>query len=295
MLRFSDTNSLGFAGDVETSSGDQLMCYGPVQRETLSDTSNLVIVPGSSEEHSLRVLQEVSNQISSSLTSSFYLPTGIAGDMLSHPHEIRRQYIASLEAAHQAWINDGRKVTPNVAQKMIALRKVIRQSSRAQDPVPSFAYKLVDKLRAKKLSKGQSYEDLFKQGNYRGAIQKSFTAGPATKVTTVANSVGRLFRKGSTVAMVADISTSAGRVYFATTEDEQQRALEGLGDDLGSTLGVYGGAKICAALTITTAGIGLVGCGIALGAGYYLGGRTGSMLVGGQAANDLVNSVRSSL
>jgi hypothetical protein len=270
------------------------MCYGPVQRETLSDASNLIIVPGTSEDHSLRVLQEVSNQASSSLTSSFYLPTGIMGDVLSHPHEVRKQYITSLEAAHQAWITDGRKVTKNVAEKMIALRKIVRQSSRAQDPVPSFAYKLVDKYRAKKLSKGQSYETLFKQGNYRAAIEKSFTAGPTTKVTTVANGLGKLLRKGSTVAMVADISTSAGRVYFATTEDEQQKALEGLGDDVGSTLGVYGGAKICAALTITTAGIGLLGCGIALGAGYYLGGRTGSMLVGGQAANDLVNSVRSS-
>jgi len=70
--------------------------------------------------------------------------------------------------------------------------------------------------------------------------------------------------------------------------------MEALGDDLGATLGVFGGAKICAALTVTTGGIGLVGCGIALGAGIYLGGRTGSMLVGGQAANDLVNSIRNS-
>ncbi|CAM2845237.1 hypothetical protein [Vibrio mytili] len=293
MLRFSDTNSLGFAGDVETTSSNQLMCYGPVQPEALADKSNLLFVPGESEDHSNRILQEISNQLSSSLASSYYLPAGIAGDILKHLHETRKQYISALEATHKAWIDDGRKVTKKVADNMIALRKITRQSSRAQDPIPNFAYKIVDKYRESKRSGDPSFVKLYKQGNYRGAIEASVRAGPATKFTTIGSGVGKLLKKGSAIVMVADISTSAGRVYFANTPEEQQAALSGLGEDLGSSLGVYGGAKFCTALIVTTGGIGVVGCAIALGAGIYLGGRLGSMIVGGQAANDLVNSVRS--
>jgi len=215
VLRFSDTSSLGFSGDVDLTSNDKLMCYGPLPSETLAAKTNLIFVPGSSEDHSLRLLQEISNQTSSSLSSSFYLPTGIMGDVLHHPHEVRKQYIESLQSAHRAWINDGKKITKQVSENLIELRKIIRRSSRAQGQVPSFAYKLLDVYRAKKISSGQSYEQLFRQGNYPEAIKKVFTPGPATKVTTVFSGVGKVLKKGSSIAMVADISTSAARVYFS--------------------------------------------------------------------------------
>ncbi len=269
-------------------------CRGPVSNTAIESEKRYIYVPALSEGESLSVLREISEQTAANLDSSFYLPLKAIGGAMNHPNEIRNKYVSSLAEARKAWVSDGKVVTEKVAKELSALRVVIRNAARAQGNVPTFAYELIDRYGSK--YRGTSYQAALARADYASAINASFSDGSRfTKGTKILSSAGKALARGSAVLMVADISASAASVYLAKNQEQQQKALTSLGEDLGATAGVYSGMKICAALTVATGGLALLGCAIAPLAGYYLGSRAGSLIVGGDAANKIVNTIRAEL
>ena len=175
---------------------------------------------------------------------------------------------------------------------MVQLRNIVRESARAQSQIPTFAYEILDQTSGRK-SADPSYLKKLEAGKFEEVIKSSTKSNSKyTSAFKITAKAGKILKVGSTFIIAVDISNSAARVYLANEKEQQQKALENLGEDIGTTAGVYAGAKICVALTVATAGTALIGCGIALGVGALIGGEFGSMVIGGQAANNLVGKLK---
>lgn len=268
-------------------SGQDLVCAGPSEVPSGRD---FVVVPAASRGLSEGTLSEISRQLNQS--QSYYVGAGILGGLAEYPYEIRKIYYAKLADVRAAWIADGKIVSENVARQISDLRTIVKDAARTQSGIPTFVYDILDS--ARKTGPVPKHEILLAKGQYAEVIESALRPSASfTKTTLVASRVGSVLRAGSSVMLVADISAAAASVYLAKGNEEQQAALEKLGEGVGTAAGLEAGAYICAALSLSLNVAGLLMCGVMMGGLAFAGNKAGAALIGGQEANNILSKLRS--
>lgn len=211
MLGFSNKAPLGYPGHAGIDAGRGLICEGP--SFIPPDGGESIIVPGANEQEVGAVLSEVSAQLSSGASSSYYLPAGIFGSGAEFLSNVRSDYVARVAEIKKEWAKTG-SLTKETSEMVSGLREQVKNSARAQTRIPIAFYRLIDYGRGDPLS---VKKELAKAtGDYSNIIDGSFrTNESVNKRMLVVGKTGKVLAKGAVVVQVVDIGASVGRVYLA--------------------------------------------------------------------------------
>jgi hypothetical protein len=267
---------------------DELMC---VQATPSSAGADAIVIPADRHDDVGPTVAAIAMSMTE-YGDSFALSAGQAGQFLNGISQARKAYVAELDSLRKLWISEGKQVSQAVAERFIVARQIAKDAARADSPVHSFIYKIIDSNRGAPKSGWTPYQKLYFK-EFEAVTESSFKSNaPTTRAMKVAGRVGKTLRVGGHLVVAADISLSAARLYHANTKDEQQAALEGLGEAIGSGIGIGVGAALCGVFGLTTGGAAFLYCGAITVGSSKLFEAAGGKLLGGAIANDIATKVR---
>jgi len=268
---------------------DELMCVAATPNGAGSDA---IVIPAEGHDDVGPTVAAMAMSMSD-YGDSFALSAGQAGQFLNGISQARKAYVSELDALRKLWISEGKQVSQAVAERFIVARLVAKDAVRADSPIPSLLYKIYDSNRGAPKSGWTPYQKLYHK-EFEAVIESSFKSNSSwnTRAVKIAGRVGKVLRVGGHLVVAADISLSAARLYRANTKDEQQAALEGLGEAIGSGIGIGVGAALCGVFTLTTGGAAFLACGAFTVGSSKLFEAAGGKLLGGTIANDIATKVR---
>ncbi|MBB3473523.1 hypothetical protein [Sphingomonas sp. BK345] len=295
---------LKFPGDFPGRTGDrfraaELICLA---NEPIRRGDDALIIPGDNLEQAKTTIDAISSSVES-LRNSYAIRaagSGLPGKFTDAIYKARSNYMNELKSLHEIWVREGKQVTDEVASRFVIARDVAKQTVRAETPLPSMLFKVLDRNRAKitlpdgsRIGGWTPTEKIF-WGRTEEAIQSSFKSNAQinTKLVTVGGPVAALLRTGGYMVVATDLTQAGVRMYNATTKDEQQAALEDFGKSAGSAVGMAAGGMLCGAMGLTTGGLGFAGCAVVTTLSSYAGEQAGGWIFGGSIAADVASRLR---
>lgn len=220
--------------------------------------------------------------------------------------DARLQYLAELKRLQREWLKGGSLYNQDWAEYLFDAREKAKVITRRSSQLGQFAYRIIDTDKASALLgrassgiKPSAYSKVIRH-EAKAAIEGAFKSNKNINLATkISGPVAKSLTAISAVVTVAEISVAAADVYAAQGPEQEEEALKRLfetsGEAVGGLVGAGGGAFLCANLTIGTAGIGVVTCGVLTGALATAGQKLGRDL--GQSVfsvfgSDALNLVR---
>ncbi|HEV2567857.1 hypothetical protein [Sphingomonas sp.] len=200
----------------------------------------------------------------------------LPGPLAREIAEARQLYWDSIATIRQDWIKGGSVVDDAIARQLSEARLAFRNSIRSRYPTTGIAAEVADAARggyAGYVAKiVQSREAKLAAGDASGAIASVFRSNAAAdRLAIVSKTMAPALKAlsfGSTIVTAAEIPYRLYELDIATTREEQDRALQNLSNATASAAIV----AVCIVLGVSTAGLGLLTCGVApVAAGFYAG------------------------
>ena len=208
----------------------------------------------------------------------------IAFEAMKEIVKVREAYIEGAMIARANWEAANKVVTPEIAEAISKWRDSFRMDLRRRYPVSGFVAKSwevgEDVIRAIAAGEYVSHAErvdrkraqLLAAGKHTELIESALASNArANKVVAIAKSgipVAKALAVGGTIVTAAEIPYRVYRLQIAKDDKETDEALARLID--ASAAGAI--AAACIAFGVTTAGIGLLACGVApVAAGIFAG------------------------
>lgn len=185
----------------------------------------------------------------------------------------RKKYLEAVVGIKEIWIEERRRVTPPVAERLSAVRAATREGMRSISVLPGPVYDLIDdpnrsyidKLARMRMSTSPAVQESLAKQVIEGSYS---TRDTANKWIQVAKDRAPMLRRVSIVVAAVPIGYSLYKLATPSSPQEQNEAVTALFESGG---GIIAGA-LCVALVPVTFGWSVVGCGVAaIGGGFLLG------------------------
>lgn len=270
--------------------------------EPIRRGDDTIIVPGDNLDQAQATISAISSSVEE-LRNSYAIRaagSGLPGKFTDAIYKARSNYMNELKSLHEIWVQEGKQVTDKVASRFVIAREVVKETVRAETPLPSMLFKVMDRNRTKitlpdgtRVNGWTPTEKIF-WGRTNEAIQSAFKSNAQlnNRLVKIGGPVAALLRTGGYMVIATDLTQAGMRMYKANTKEEHQAALEEFGKSAGSAAGMVVGGMLCGVMGLTTGGVGFIGCAAVTTLTSYGAEQAGGWVFGGSKAAEIASRLR---